>query len=47
MATGSAKKTGNPTLLGLMAAEVVVASILRAAWAAHSLPNLPAARDLH
>jgi L-aminopeptidase/D-esterase-like protein len=46
MATGSAKKTGNPTLLGLMAAEVVVAAILRAVWAARSLPNLPAARDL-
>ncbi len=47
MATGSAKKTGNPTLLGLMAAEVVVASILRAVYAAQGLPGLPAARDLH
>ena len=46
MATGSAKKTGNPTLLGLMAAEVVAASILRAVYAAKGLPGLPAARDL-
>ncbi len=46
MATGSAKKTGNPTLLGLMAAEVVAASILRAVYAAQGLPGLPAARDL-
>jgi L-aminopeptidase/D-esterase-like protein len=46
MATGSAKKTGNPTLLGLMAAEVVAASILRAIYAAHSLPGLPSAHDL-
>lgn len=47
MATGSAKKTGNPTLLGLMAAEVVVASILRAVNAAQSLPGLPSAHDVH
>src|SRR5579872_2454971 len=47
MATGSAKKTGNPTLLGLMAAEVVVASILRAVLAAQRLPGLPASRDMH
>lgn len=46
MATGDAKKKGNPTLLGLMAAEVVAASILRAVRAATSLPDLPAARDL-
>ncbi len=46
MATGSAKKTGNPTLLGLMAAEVVVASILRAVNAARGLPGLPSAHDL-
>jgi len=46
MATGSAKKTGNPTLLGLMAAEVVVASILRAVNAAKGLPNLPSVHDL-
>jgi L-aminopeptidase/D-esterase-like protein len=46
MATGGAKKSGNPTLVGLMAAEAVAASILRAVHAATSLPNLPAARDL-
>lgn len=46
MATGSAKKSGNPTLLGMMAAEAVAASIVRAIQAAASLPNLPAARDL-
>jgi len=46
MATGTAKKSGNPTLLGLMAAEVVAASIVRAVLAAQSLPNLPAARDV-
>ncbi|MGH7662334.1 MAG: P1 family peptidase [Vulcanimicrobiaceae bacterium] len=46
MATGSAKKSGNPTLLGAMAAEAVAASIVRAIHAATSLPNLPAARDL-
>ena len=46
LATGSAKKTGNPTLIGLMAAEVVVAAILRAVLRAKSLPNLPAASDL-
>jgi L-aminopeptidase/D-esterase-like protein len=46
MATGSAKKSGNPTLLGLMAAEVVVASILRAVMAARSLPNLPSVHDV-
>ena len=46
MATGSAKKTGNPTLLGMMAAEAVSASIVRAVLNAKGLPNLPAARDL-
>lgn len=45
MATGTAKKTANPTLLGLMAAEVVAASVLRGVLAAESLPNLPSARD--
>jgi len=45
MATGDAKGA-NPTLLGLMAAEAVAASIVRAVLAAQSLPNLPAARDL-
>ena len=46
LATGKAKKTGNPTLIGLMAAEVVAAAILRAVLTAKGLPNLPAASDL-
>lgn len=46
MATGGAKKTGNPTLLGMMAAEVVSQSILRAVLSAKSLPGLPAASDI-
>ena len=46
MATGTAHKSGNPSLLGLMAAEVVAAAILRAVRSAHGLPKLPAARDL-
>jgi len=47
LATGGARKTGNPTLLGLMAAEVVAASILRAVYSARSLPNLPSVHDVH
>jgi L-aminopeptidase/D-esterase-like protein len=46
LGTGSAKKTGNPTLIGLLAAEVVAAAILRAVLTAKSLPNLPAASDV-
>jgi L-aminopeptidase/D-esterase-like protein len=46
LATGSAKKAGDPTLLGAMAAEVVAAAILRAVMAARGLPDLPAAADL-
>jgi L-aminopeptidase/D-esterase-like protein len=46
VATGRANKPGNPTLLGIMAAEVVAVSVLRAANAALGIPGLPAARDL-
>jgi len=46
MGTGGAKKNGNPTLLGLMAAEAVADSILHAVRAATSLPDLPAAGDI-
>lgn len=47
MATGTAKKSGNPTLLGTMALAVVAESILRAVRAASSLPNLPSASEFH
>jgi L-aminopeptidase/D-esterase-like protein len=46
IATGKLGKTGNPTLLGMMAAEVMAAAILRAVLAAQSIPGWPAARDL-
>lgn len=46
LGTGKAKKTGNVTLLGMMAAEVMAAAVLRAVLSARGLPGLPAARDL-
>jgi len=45
MAASDAKSC-NPTLLGMMASEVVTAAIVRAVLAARSLPNLPAASDV-
>jgi len=46
IATGGVPKTANPTLLGMMAAAVAAASVVRAAQSAQGIPGLPAARDL-
>jgi L-aminopeptidase/D-esterase-like protein len=47
-ALGTAKsgKTGNPNLLGILAAEVMAVAVVRAARAAKGIEGLPAAADL-
>jgi L-aminopeptidase/D-esterase-like protein len=48
LATGGSGRSGEMTVLGVMAAEVTVRAILNAVRAATGLraPDLPAARDL-
>ncbi|TMH06194.1 MAG: peptidase S58 family protein, partial [Betaproteobacteria bacterium] len=50
LATGASQRSGNMTVLGTMAAEVVSLAVLRAVNAAESIggngvPSIPAARD--
>ena len=44
--TGKAGKTGNPNLLGILAAEVMAIAVVRAARAAKGIEGLPAASDM-
>jgi L-aminopeptidase/D-esterase-like protein len=46
LGTGCARRSGNLTLLGFMAAEAMTLAVLRAAFAAYGIPGFPAARDL-
>ncbi len=46
LATGTSKRTGNVSILGIMAAEAVARAVVRAALAAHGIPGLPAHRDM-
>lgn len=46
LGTGKSGKTGNPTLLGVMAAEVMALAVVRAARAAKGIEGFPAAGDL-
>jgi L-aminopeptidase/D-esterase-like protein len=44
--TGKSGKTGNPNLLGILAAEVMAVAVVRAARAAKGIEGLPAAADM-
>ena len=46
LGTGKSGKTGNPTLLGVMAAEAMAQAVVRAARAAKGIEGYPAAADL-
>ncbi len=46
LATGTAERPGNVTLLGILAAEALALAVVRAVRAAEGIPGLPAARDL-
>ena len=46
LGTGKSGKTGNPTLLGVMAAEAMALAVVRAARAAKGIEGYPAAADL-
>ncbi len=46
LATGSHRGLADVATVGALAAEVVAQAVLRAAWAASSLPGLPAASDM-
>lgn len=46
LGTGKSGKTGNPTLLGTMAAEAMALAVVRAARAAKGIEGYPAAADL-
>jgi len=47
LGTGASGLSATVTVLGALAAEVTARAVLRAVWAAESLPGLPAARDFH
>ena len=46
LGTGKSGKTGNPTLIGVMAAEVMAIAVVRAARAARGIEGYPCAADL-
>jgi len=46
LGTGKSGKTGNPTLIGILAAEVMAQAVVRAAYAARSIDGYPAASDM-
>ncbi len=46
LGTGKSGKTGNPTLLGVMAAEAMALAVVRAARAARGIDGFPAAADM-
>ena len=46
LGTGKSGKTGNPTLIGVMAAEVMAIAVVRAARAARGIEGYPSAADL-
>ena len=46
LSTGKSGKTGNPTLIGVLAAEVMAIAVVRAARAARGIEGYPAAADL-
>ncbi len=46
LGTGKSGKTGNPNLLGVMAAEAMALAVVRAARAARGIEGFPAAADL-
>ena len=46
LGTGKSGKTGNPTLIGVLAAEVMAIAVVRAARAARGIDGYPSAADL-
>ena len=46
LATGRAGKTGNPTLLGILAAEAMAVAVVRAVRSAKGIEGFPAAGDI-
>jgi L-aminopeptidase/D-esterase-like protein len=46
LGTGKAGKTGNPNLLGILAAEAMAVAVVRAAYAAQGIEGYPAASQM-